>query len=86
MKRAGEIIVNLASFRLMLAAAILGVIVAVVLNLLWAPLAYLGVPVALLAWIGAAMNPETTLYCAHCRKRVKAGATTCHHCGQTASV
>jgi hypothetical protein len=27
--------------------------------------------------------PTTVLYCPHCRKRVKIGATSCHHCGRT---
>ena len=28
------------------------------------------------------LNPVNVLYCPHCRKRVKAGASVCHHCGR----
>jgi hypothetical protein len=34
-------------------------------------------------WILGAANPENVLYCPYCRKRVKIGATSCHHCGRT---
>ena len=34
-------------------------------------------------WIIGAANPGNVLYCPYCRKRVKVGATTCHHCGRS---
>jgi hypothetical protein len=28
------------------------------------------------------LSDEQMLYCPHCKKRVKMGADTCHHCGR----
>jgi hypothetical protein len=33
------------------------------------------------AWLAAVLNDEQMMRCDACLKRVKMGATTCHHCG-----
>lgn len=33
------------------------------------------------AYVVAILNDGQMIHCAACRKRVKLGATTCHHCG-----
>jgi hypothetical protein len=78
------VIRNLLSFRLMFGALVLGVIAGAVAgiasNALVGPVA---IVVAVIVWVFAAVNPQTVLYCPFCRKRVKAGASACHHCGRT---
>jgi hypothetical protein len=72
---------NLFSFRAILGAAAFGVLVAIVPSLIWKPLGYVFIPAFAVAWI--ASGYLVVLYCPYCRKRVKAGATVCHHCGRT---
>ena len=46
---------------------------------LFLPVFWIGFVVILVAYAWA---PWTTAVCPWCRKRVKLGATTCHHCGR----
>lgn len=71
--------------RVVVAALALPVVVAVVWN---------GAPswlLAILFLVGLAatgaplLRGESSLRCPHCRKRVKLGATVCHHCGRSAA-
>ena len=73
---------KLFSFRLMLGAIVVAVVVGAVASLAWQPLAYIWIPTFLLVWVGGALNPLHVLYCPYCKKRVKAGADSCHHCGR----
>jgi hypothetical protein len=70
------------SVRVIVACAVLAAVAGGLLSLLWQPLAYVAVPVFVVAWIGSTLNQEAVLYCPHCRKRVKVGAGVCHHCGR----
>lgn len=73
---------NLFSMRVWFGAMLLGAIPGALVAQLWNPL---GVVVAMLliaVAILASLMPDHVLYCPHCKKRVKAGADTCHHCGQ----
>ena len=36
---------------------------------------------AAVCYLGAVADPSQMLRCDACRKRVKVGASTCHHCG-----
>lgn len=45
---------------------------------IWAALAIAAVGVG-----GPLLLGTSALKCPHCRKRVKLGATVCHHCGRT---
>ena len=76
---------NAFSFRLILLGAVAGVVVgAPIGGLVWAPLFWIvGIPVFLVVWLGLANGPIATS-CPYCRKRVKLGATVCHHCGREA--
>lgn len=76
---------KLMSLRLMAGAMTLGLLTAIPLALIWDPLAWLGLLVAVAVWWLAAATPGYVLYCPHCRKRVKAGASVCHHCGRQTS-
>lgn len=75
---------NAISLRVVLAAAVMGVLAAIVFGWVWQPLGdVVGVLVFLGTYLLAVLNPyAAVLYCSSCRKRVKAGAETCHHCGQ----
>jgi hypothetical protein len=44
---------------------------------------WLVIPVAILIWIVIAADPAQVAACPYCHKRVKLGASTCHHCGRT---
>ncbi len=70
---------NLLSTRAVITSVVVGLIPALLLSLIWSPLSYIFFPVALLAWIGQGFGPA--LRCPKCKKRVKMGATRCHHCG-----
>ena len=72
--------------RIFLSALVLPILLAIVWH---------GVPpwVLILAFLlglaGAAaplLRGQSSLKCPYCRKRVKLGATVCHHCGRSAAV
>lgn len=42
----------------------------------------LSVPAFIVILALAVLNRNLVLYCPYCRKRVKMGATSCHHCGR----
>jgi hypothetical protein len=70
------------SFRLFAGSVILALLAGAVASLAWQPLGVLvAVVVFAVVWGNGVLNPEHVLYCASCRKRVKAGADVCHHCG-----
>lgn len=74
---------TLFSFRFLFGNLIIAALIAILPSLLWAPLGavvFFGA-FAVLVVVGAT-NPELVLYCPHCKKRVKAGASACHHCGR----
>jgi predicted amidophosphoribosyltransferase len=64
-------------------AALLGALA----SYIWEPLA---VPIAAVAfvilWLAAVANDEQMAKCDACRKRVKLGASACHHCGYSRNV
>lgn len=70
------------SIRLMFISIFCASIVGALAGALWEPLTAPVVVVTwLVAWLGAVLNDEQMAKCDVCRKRVKFGATTCHHCG-----
>lgn len=74
---------TLFSFRFLFGNLIVAAVIAILPSLLWPPLGavvFFGA-FAVLVIVGA-MNPELVLYCPYCKKRVKAGASACHHCGR----
>jgi hypothetical protein len=74
---------NLLSFRLGCASIVIAALVGAGLTAIGGEgLSWLALPVLILVWWFGAANPGTVLYCPYCRKRVKAGANTCHHCQQ----
>lgn len=80
-----DVLVKLASIRLMVVALIIGVIVAIPLVLVGAPDWLVGpvwIGVAVIVWLLGALNPYNVLYCPASRKRLKGGASACHHCGR----
>lgn len=70
------------SFRVGLGAFLGALIVAAVLGMIWQPLAYVFIPLFVVLWLVMLVDPATVAYCPHCSKRVKIGATACHHCGR----
>jgi FtsH-binding integral membrane protein len=79
----GQIIANLFSLRLFYVCAASSLTVGIVLAaLIWEPLAYLAVPLFFALWLGLSISPTTVAYCPYCSKRVKLGASACHHCGR----
>jgi hypothetical protein len=78
-----QVLQNVLSIRLFLVCLFTGAIVGGVMSLLWSPLVYVGLVGGGILWLLAVFNPATVLYCPHCRKRVKLGAESCHHCGRT---
>jgi hypothetical protein len=72
---------NLASFRILIAALVIAGIPAALAAAIWPPL---GTAVLLgifgVIYYNVLFNPRFQAYCPHCRKRVKLGADTCHHC------
>lgn len=71
------------SFRILFGCAFVAIVAGVIASLLWTPLAYLAIPVFLVVWGLAIVNDDNVLRCPYCAKRVKLGASTCHHCGRT---
>lgn len=76
LQRLGSIRVGCVSLFVALGAAFVS-------SLVWEPLAgIVFLIVFLLMMIAAVFNDDNILYCPHCRKRVKMGANTCHHCAR----
>lgn len=73
---------KVASVRVWIGAAIPAVIVGALLGEVWRPLVYLWIPLFAVLWLILVIDPTHVLYCPHCSKRVKAGASACHHCGR----
>jgi hypothetical protein len=75
---------NLFSLRVLSVSAVVAFVAAWLGSLVSEPLGiFLGIAVFLLAWLGAGFREDApVLYCPYCRKRVKAGASVCHHCGR----
>jgi hypothetical protein len=70
------------SFRLLLICLFLAGLSGALAGAIWDPLsAPVAVVVGFGGWIGAVCNDEQMAKCDACRKRVKFGATACHHCG-----
>jgi hypothetical protein len=78
-------IVRAFSLRVIFSALGVGILAGVVAGLIWTNAT---VPVmwgaAALFYAQAVLNDGQMLKCDACRKRVKLGASTCHHCGYTA--
>jgi hypothetical protein len=75
---------NLFSLRMWFGALIVGAIVSVPFALIWGPLGTVALTLGVVGMIAFQLSPQgTVFYCPYCRKRVKAGASTCHHCGRT---
>lgn len=72
---------NFFSVRIILLALVAGALMAGLAGAIWEPL---GPPVGVIGWVLAylllAATPGNVLYCPHCRKRTKIGASVCHHC------
>jgi len=78
-----QIIANLFSLRLFYVCAASSLTIGAVLAvLIWEPLAYLAIPLFFVLWLGLSISPTTVAYCPYCSKRVKLGASACHHCGR----
>lgn len=82
-KRAELVVRNLSSTRNIMAAFVVAALLAAIPLWIWQPLG-IGVflIVFVIALVGAAADPSRSLYCPSCSKRVKIGASTCHHCGR----
>lgn len=78
----GQILTNVFSFRVLWASFLPAFIVAIVVGLVWPPLAYIGFAVWAVLWALLVMSPSTVAACPFCGKRVKMGASVCHHCGR----
>lgn len=70
------------SLRVIVVSLVGGVGIGVLVGLAWSQAT---IPAMWLSAAGlygmAVMNDGQMIHCAACRKRVKLGATTCHHCG-----
>jgi hypothetical protein len=74
---------NLGSFRLAMAAFFVALLFAVPASLVSSLLATIAFVLAiLLVYAYALLNPGFQAYCPHCRRRVRLGSGTCHHCGR----
>ena len=85
--RQGGLTVNWSSafsFRVIFAAFFMAVLVAILPSMVSSAFGGVVFVLVFLAVYGMAIfNPNAAvLYCPHCRKRVKVGADTCHHCGK----
>lgn len=70
------------SIRLWLASLFAGALLGTLAGAAWDPLSMpVTIGVFLVAFIGTLVNDEQMMKCDACRKRVKLGATACHHCG-----
>lgn len=73
---------RLLSLRVLLGGLVASIFVSVVLSFLWDPLQYLWWFLYPAFLVGVFFNDDLVLRCPWCEKRVKLGATTCHHCGR----
>lgn len=73
---------NIFHARFWIGIAMAGFICAVVFGLIWDPLTYPAFFIGMALSALALLSDETVYTCPHCRKRVKTGASTCHHCGR----
>lgn len=73
------------SIRVIVISLVSGIGIGVLAGMIW-PAATMPVVwgSAALVYLGIVVNDEQMVKCAACRKRVKIGATTCHHCGYSA--
>lgn len=79
----GQRLQRVFSIRIILLGAMLAGVAGYLASLLWEPLAAVVVwPVFIGFMLLAMFNDENVIYCPHCRKRVKIGAASCHHCGR----
>lgn len=75
---------KLFSLRVWLLCGFLAGLVSAGAGAIWSPLAGPVFVIALVLILGGyVLSPSTAAVCPYCRKRVKLGASTCHHCGQT---
>jgi hypothetical protein len=75
-----------ASVRVGCASLFAAAVVAAGVGYVWeAAAAPVGVAVFVVCWLGAIFNDAQALNCPRCRKMVKLGADTCHHCGASTS-
>lgn len=80
----GQRLQRVLSVRIGCMGLIVAGVAAALTGALWEPLAAIVFwPVLIAFMLAAIFNDENVLNCPHCRKRVKIGASTCHHCGQT---
>lgn len=79
----GQVLANAFSTRLMWTAMLVALVPGV-LGALIAPVVsgVLFIGTFVVVWILSAANPLVVLHCPACRKRVKMGALSCHHCGR----
>jgi hypothetical protein len=74
---------NLSSFRAFFGTFVVAGVTAWLVSLVWpAAVGVVAITVAVLWHLTVQMAPENVLYCPHCRKRVKASASVCHHCNR----
>jgi hypothetical protein len=70
------------SLRVWFGAVFVGLLAAILPALLWPPLGTVAFVLAF-GWVMYfQVTQGTPLRCPFCRKRVKIGATACHHCGR----
>ena len=85
-QRIGGRIARALSIRVVILSLVAGVGAGVLIGLAW-PAATMPVvwTVAAACYLLAIFNDAQMIRCPACRKRVKMGADTCHHCGYTAT-
>jgi type IV secretory pathway TrbD component len=70
------------SIRLLFMCIILATLCGALAGAIWEPISSpVAVIVGIGGWLAAVCNDEQMAKCDVCRKRVKFGATACHHCG-----
>jgi hypothetical protein len=73
----------LLSIRVWLGSFVAALIAATLLSMVSETLGvWLFWPIWILLLLAAMFNDDLVLYCPYCRKRVKMGADSCHHCGR----
>jgi hypothetical protein len=70
------------SLRVWFGAVLVGLIATILPALLWPPLGTVAFCLAFGWTMYYQVTQGTPLRCPYCRKRVKIGATACHHCGR----
>jgi hypothetical protein len=70
------------SIRIGCLSLLMGVFLGALAGMIWEPLVTpVAIVVIVLCWVGAVFNDDQALTCPRCKKMVKLGADTCHHCG-----